>query len=162
MQSIYHLPFTIYSNKQTWCEGLSIRELTAVWSSSRAKGLLLFDIHELRTRGVSRPRVDCSLTVGLRNVKGMCGEGPRCTGKWEWKRDWFWEQAEIRVKHRQGSESRKVKLRGDPKTELASTQTRVEAGKSEIYLTCKKPKLTHMETGYYRGGGVTENLNIGG
>ena len=60
------------------------------------------------------------------------------------------EQAEIRVKHRQGSESRKVKSRGDPKTELVSTQT-----SQKYVLTCKRPKLTHM------GRGVTENLNQG-
>ena len=60
------------------------------------------------------------------------GKDPDAQGSESEKRDLFLEQAEIRVKHRQGSESQKIKLRGDPKTELASTQTRVEAGKSEI------------------------------
>ena len=32
------------------------------------------------------------------------------------------EQAEIRVKHRQKSETRQVRLRGDPETESARTQ----------------------------------------
>ena len=47
------------------------------------------------------------------------------------KRDLLKEQAEIRVIHRQGSESRLVRSRGDPETESASTQTKVKAGKSE-------------------------------
>ena len=60
-------------------------------------------------------------------MKGMCGKGPRCTGKW----DLLKEQAEIRVIHKQGSESRQVKSRGDPETESASTQIKVETGKLE-------------------------------
>ena len=47
----------------------------------------------------------------------------------ETERDLLKEQEEIRVKDRQGSETWQVNLRGDP--ESASTQIKVEAGKSE-------------------------------
>ena len=43
----------------------------------------------------------------------------------------FINVAEIRVKHMQGSETRQVKQRGDPETETARTQIKVEVRKSE-------------------------------
>ena len=68
------------------------------------------------------------------------GKDPDAQGSGSEKKDLFWSRQKS-VKHRQGSESRKVKLRGDPKTELARVfGSRVEAGKSEIRLTCKKKK----------------------
>ena len=85
--------------------------------------------------------------------RGCVGKDPDAQGSGSEEKGFIREQAEIRVKYRQGSESRKVKSRGDPKTELARTQTRVKAGKSELRLTCKRPKLTHVETGYDRGEG---------
>ena len=48
--------------------------------------------------------------------------------------------------------------RGEIQTESASTQIKVEAGKSEKRLTCKRPKLTNIDW-IQQGGGVTENLH---
>ena len=48
---------------------------------------------------------------GVTNHEGVCGEEPRWSGSET--RDLLKEQAEIRVKHRQGSETRQVSLRGD-------------------------------------------------
>ena len=59
------------------------------------------------------------------------GKDPDAQGSGSEKRDLLKEQAEIRVKHRQGSETRQVNSRGDPETESASTQIKVEAEKSE-------------------------------
>ena len=80
------------------------------------------------------------------------GNNPDAQGSGSEKRDLLGSRQKS-VKHRQGSETRQVKSRGDPKTELARTQTRVEAEKSELHLTYQRPKLTHVETGYYRGEG---------
>ena len=89
----------------------------------------------------------------LQTMKGCMGKDPDAQGSGSETRDLLKEQAYIRVKHRQGSETRQVSSRVDPETESARTQTRVEAGKSELHLTYKRPKLTHMETGNYRGEG---------
>ena len=53
------------------------------------------------------------------------GKDPHAQGSGSEKRDLLKEQEEISVIHRQGSESRQVRPRGDPETESASTQIKV-------------------------------------
>ena len=62
------------------------------------------------------------------------------------------EQAEIRVKHRQGSGTRQVKQRGDPKTVSENTY---QGRSREVRITINiKKKLTHIDW-MLQGGGVT-------
>ena len=51
------------------------------------------------------------------------GKDPDAQGSVSGKRDLFKEQAEIRVKHRQGSETRQVKSRGDTDRQTVSKYT---------------------------------------
>ena len=67
----------------------------------------------------------------LWTVKGCVGKDPDAQGSGSETADLLKEQAEIAVKHRQGSETWQVSSRGDPQTESARTQIKVEAGKSE-------------------------------
>ena len=53
----------------------------------------------------------------LGTVKECVRKDPDAQGSGSETRDLLKEQAEIRIKHRQGSETQQVNLRGDPETE---------------------------------------------